>query len=97
MPTPAKQIKWALRNGNAVIVALSGSYRITRRPVHRIGEAHGCEPLRHVSHPGNKERALVASRNQRLWALSAEPSGKARRPILSSDPIGSNGRKAALP
>ena len=93
MPTPARPIKWALRNGNAVIVALSGSSRIMRRPIHRIRAAHGCEHLRYASDPSSKECAL--RRLPRPRAVGGDPPRRRTKPessCSSSHPIGSDGR-----
>ena len=63
-----------------------------RGPVHRIRAAHGCEHLRYASDPSNKNVRSVASRDQGPLAASAETPKKAGKLMLSSDPIGSNGR-----
>ena len=63
-----------------------------RGPVHRIRAAHGYEHLRYASDPSNKECALRRLSRPRAVGASAEAPKKAGKLMLSSDPIGSNGR-----
>jgi hypothetical protein len=71
---------------------------ITHQPVRRIRVAHGCSHyLRYASDPSNEEYGLRRLPRPPAMGTSAEPPKKDGKLILSSDPIGSNGRKAALP
>ena len=80
MPTPARPIKWALRNGNAVIVTVSGRSFDHAPPVHRIREAHGCDHLFMPATPATRNPRPVTYRNQRPCA---PPPSLPRRPLDS--------------
>jgi quinol monooxygenase YgiN len=78
MPTPARPIKWALRNGNAVIVTVSGLL-ITRPSSSNQRGARLRTPV-YASDPSNKESAL--RRRPQPKAVSTTRRKDGRKPVV---------------
>jgi hypothetical protein len=64
MPTPARPMKWALRNGNGVIVTVSGRSFDHAPPSSSNQRGARLRTPVYASDASNKESALV-TRNQR--------------------------------
>jgi hypothetical protein len=98
MPTPARPMKWALRNGKVGIVTLSGRSSDHAPPVHRIREAHGCEHLFMPATPATRNLRSVADRNQGGLAPPAETPSAVSRPSFPAEPQnGTAGPRARYP